>query len=71
MPTVYVALHGEGTEVWRPVPARHLQDSTYELLGIVPSQESWQFVPGQAVECDERGFGDGLTRLVACRIAKL
>lgn len=63
MPTVYVALQGEGSEVWRPVPARHLEGSAYEILGIVPSQESWQFVPGQVVECDERECGDGLTPL--------
>jgi hypothetical protein len=69
MQTVYVALLGEGTQTWRPVPARRMDDSTYELLGIVPSQEEWQFMPGQTVECEKRSLSDG-EALVAVRFAR-
>jgi len=69
MPTVYVAHLGEGTQVWRPVQARHTDDSTYELLGIVLSQEEWQFTPGQTVECEKRSLSDGAA-LVAVRLAQ-
>jgi hypothetical protein len=69
MLTVYVALKEEGATVWRPVPARRIKDSVYQLLGIVPNQEDWQFTPGQVVECEERAFVEGRIALVACRLA--
>jgi hypothetical protein len=69
MPTVHVALLGEGTQVWRSVPARRMCDSTYELLGIVPSQEEWQFTPGQVVECEKLFLSGGET-LVGVRLAQ-
>jgi hypothetical protein len=69
MPTVYVALLDEGTQAWRLVPAGRMNDSTYELLDIVPSQEEWQFTPGQVVEC-EKLFLSGGEALVAVRLAQ-
>jgi len=69
MPTVYVALLNEGTVAWRPVPARHLGDSRYELLGIVPSQEEWQFSSGQTVECEMQVLSDS-EALIAVRLVK-
>lgn len=69
MPTVYVALLNEGTDVWRPVSARRVADLRYELLGIVPSQEKWQFLPGQTVECELRALSGG-EALVAVHLAQ-
>jgi hypothetical protein len=66
---VHVALLGEGTEVWRPVPARRVGVSTYELFGIVPNQEEWQFLPGQVVACEERVLPGGQAHLIALRLA--
>ncbi len=70
MPTVYVVLLNEGTDAWRPVAARHLGDSNYELLGIVPSQEEWKFLPGQAVECEPRVLSGDVV-LLAARLAQV
>ena len=62
---VFVALLDEGTEVWRPVQARPLGGDRYELLGIVPAGERWQFTPGQRVRCREKTFSGGSKGLVA------
>lgn len=66
MAVVHVSLLGEGTPVWRPVQARHIQDLVYELAGVVPDDEVWEFKPGQVVECAARDF-DGERQLVAVR----
>jgi hypothetical protein len=67
MAVVYVALEGEGTSAWRPAEARHVQGAVYQLLGSVPSNEYWQFSPGQFVECEEHIFPNGSSGLVARR----
>jgi hypothetical protein len=67
MTLVHVALLGEGTSVWRPVQARHVQDSVYELTGVVPDGEEWEFQPGQFVECVPQDFSGGRQGLVANR----
>jgi hypothetical protein len=58
-PHVYVALLGEGTDVWRPVSARDLGGGMFEILGIVPAGETWQFPPGAKVRCVAHRFSDG------------
>jgi len=67
MTVVYIALLGEGTTVWRPAQARHIQGDVYELLGSIPVDEQWQFSPGQLVECEEQVLPGGSSGLVACR----
>ena len=69
MPLVHVALLGEGTRVWRPVQADHIQASVYELSGTVPAGEEWEFQPGQLVECEPQEFSGGGSGLVARRPA--
>jgi hypothetical protein len=64
---VHVSLLAEGTNVWRPAQARHIQGSVYELLGNIPADEKWQFHPGQLVECVEQVFSGGGSGLVALR----
>ena len=59
--TVYVALLGEGTDVWRPAPARHIDGNLYELLATPDYDENledWQFIPSSIVQCkrDKAGF---------------
>ena len=67
--TVFVALDGEGVDVWRPVLAREISSGVFRLMGLVPPQESWEFQPGQIVECEPRRLsGDGID-LVAVRLA--
>ena len=62
---IYVALLDEGVDVWRPVPARDLGDGTFEVLGVVPDGESWEFPPGTRVKCRESRFEDGVVGLRA------
>lgn len=64
---VFVALLNEGTEVWRPVPAIHIQGNVFKLGGSVPEDEEWQFLPGQIVECENKTFSGGTSGLVAIR----
>ena len=50
--TVYVRLLGEGTEVFRPVPALIFPDSQSVLQGqeiFDPEDENWEFLPGSIV----------------------
>jgi hypothetical protein len=59
--TVYVALLNEGTDVWRPTLARHVEGDLYELLATPDydeDDEEWQFVPLSIVQCrrDEAGL---------------
>nr|WP_294838384.1 hypothetical protein [uncultured Methylotenera sp.] len=62
---IYVALLGEGTEVWRPVEAKSIGNNVFLLQGKIPSGESWQFTPGTQVRCKEYIFAGGEHGLVA------
>lgn len=58
---IYVALLGEGVDVWRPVRAERLGGRFYR---IVPQPydretETWEFEPGETVECEYIEEGDG------------
>ena len=60
--TIYVALLDEGTDVWRPAPARKVGESTYEILRPAdydPEDETWEFPPGSIVECAPRRLSEG------------
>lgn len=63
--TIYMPLLDEGVDVWRPVPAERLSADRYLVAGVVPTDESWQFVPGSVVRCEEHVFASGERRLVA------
>lgn len=63
--TIYVALLGEGTDVWRPVQADRVDCQRYQIVGTVPEGESWEFEPGSIVRCKETHFSDGAHGLVA------
>jgi hypothetical protein len=62
---IYVALFEEDTLVWRPVQARYVRGVVYEILGVVPAGENWEFQPGQFVECKQHVFADGSSGLAA------
>ena len=64
---VFVALRGEGTEVWRPVNARQVAHNLYQILGPVPDDEEWEFQPSQVVLCEFKKFQDGSSGLVAVK----
>ena len=65
--TIFVALLDEGTPVWRPVAATALGGQIFRIEGVVPGDETWQFVPGQFVECRRKSFSGGTSGLVAVR----
>lgn len=68
METIYVALKGEGVAVWRPVSAEQVSESTFRIVGIVPSDEEWEFQPGEIVVWTQRALSEGL-QLVAVSFA--
>lgn len=51
---LYVGLLDEAIEVWRPVLAEHIEDSRYRILEqeYFREIETWQFDPGDIVECE-------------------
>jgi len=62
---IFVQLLDEGVAVWRPVSARLFDDLTFEILGIVPVGETWEFEPGMRVRCEERFFAGSANKMVA------
>ena len=67
---VYVPLLGEGTDVWRPVPAIPVgSDSQQVFILLRPvdfdsADEDWEYLPGMMVQCDRKNK-DGESWLVA------
>jgi hypothetical protein len=66
---IFVPLADEGTDVWRPVQAELIAPHKYKLLGHIPTDEIWLFVPGQIVVCEHKTFVDGSCGLVSIRSA--
>ena len=63
---IYVSMLGEGTPVWRPVPAIDLGADVFQLADAqTPTDERWQFNPGDRVRCDRRSLSGGSPVLVA------
>jgi len=64
---IYIQLLGEGTKVYRPVPALEIENNLYEIKGFEiydPEDEVWQFTPGSYVLVEEQNL-DGENVLVA------
>ena len=54
--TIFVRLLDEGVDVWRPVQARRLSETTYQISKeAVPEGEVWAFAPGDIVVAEHRG----------------
>ena len=52
---VFVRLLDEGTDVWRPVFAKRLSETTYRLSNEpIPEDEVWSFQPGDIVVAEHR-----------------
>jgi hypothetical protein len=62
---IFMPLLNEGTDCWRPVNAKEHSEGVFEVLGIIPAGEEWQFAPGERVHCRPKIFSDGSTALVA------
>ena len=59
--TVLVRMLDEGTDVWRPVPAERLGETTYRLaVAPTPEDETWIFQPGDIVVVEQRQSDNSL-----------
>lgn len=62
---IFISLLNEGIDCWRPANAKQHSEGVFEILGIIPAGEDWQFAPGMRVRCRPRLFADGSTALIA------
>jgi hypothetical protein len=56
---IYVSLVGEGLNVLRSVRAEALGRDYYRITDEMPSNETWQFQPGQVVRCKKQNLSSG------------
>jgi hypothetical protein len=66
--TIFVALVGEGADVWRPVRARPLREpGLFRIVGVEADvrDETWQFPAGAIVRCERRQCADGEIQMTA------
>jgi hypothetical protein len=69
---VYVALLGEGVDVWRPIEAEPIEADVFRITSeITDPEEVWQFLPGEFVRCEEREFPEQGAALVATEKAEV
>lgn len=55
--SIYIQLFGEGTTVYRPVPAIRISATVYKVKGhdiYDPDDEEWEFLPGSIVRVETR-----------------
>ena len=69
---IYIELLGEGTPVWRPVEAVHIQDDLYRITqaNAQPEDERWSFERNSVVRCKFNKTQDRDLILVAQEPAK-
>jgi hypothetical protein len=60
MTTVHIPLLDEGTGVWRPASAEHIQDDVFRIMGEAPKDEKWQFAAGEVVRCPQQQLSGGI-----------
>ena len=51
--SIYVNMVGEGMNLLRPVRAEHLGRDFYIIIDEMPTDENWEFVPGQVCPLQE------------------
>lgn len=57
--TIYLNIVGAGLACLRPVQAEHLGKDYYLITEPVPTDEAWEFQPGQVVRCQKRNLSSG------------
>ncbi|MHB1457635.1 MAG: hypothetical protein ACYC0V_12045 [Armatimonadota bacterium] len=54
--TIYIQLLDEGTPTWRPTTGEKKREGVYRVLptdNYDPEDETWEFLPGTIVRCEE------------------
>jgi hypothetical protein len=64
---IHVELLDEGTKVWRPVEALHVDATHYRIESVNADleDETWRFQHGDVVRCEPFTFAGGEVGLVA------
>lgn len=64
---IFVALIGEGGDVWRPVQAEPVSPGCFRITSrnANPEDEVWEFTQGELVRCEQRTFSRGASGMVA------
>jgi len=57
--SIYMPLLDEGTEVYRPIKAESFGDGRYCVLGPVPADEVWTYMPGTIVRLRQKSVDGG------------
>jgi hypothetical protein len=68
---IFVELLNEGIPVWRPVAARRISETVYEILddGTYDREsEEWIFLPGTRVRCAFRKLCQGEALVAVARV---
>jgi len=70
--TIYVALLGEGTTVWRPVEAEVLDENRYRIISENkdPEDEQWELQEGNIVHCERRILIDSASEASLVAVSK-
>lgn len=67
--TIFVFLHNEGTDVWRPVEATDCGHGTYRIASEqTDPDERWEFRTGDLVRCERRALSGGSSLVAVERI---
>lgn len=64
---IYIPLLNEGTKVYRPTFGELVEEGLFRVLpaeNYDPLDESWAYIPGTIVKCENKTF-DGKTVLIA------
>ncbi len=67
--TIFMQLLKEGSPVWRSVTAECINHDAFRVLGPMPDDETWAFVPGSVVTVVPHFFEDGRCGVVAAAIS--
>jgi len=67
---IYVPLlRGQGE--WRAVEAVHVDGRRYRIIGTMPQDEEWEFLPGEEVACETTEVEEGKNALAAVRVTRV
>lgn len=57
--SIFVNLTGEGLNLLRSVRAEHLGRDYYRIIDTMPTDETWEYLPGTVVRCRKKTLSSG------------